>query len=170
MNEGSYSGYLKPRSDAADYELIAFESADYKFLSDVRQRFQGHRFTLVECLVWIEDGMAEFRTDGESDTCSLVGASGASLEFPVKSLPCLDLSRFLRDNYCPADYLVMKLDIEGAEFAVLDKLIADGTISLLRELYVEYHQTENEDWEGRQTEIDLKLRSIPGLYYRNDWP
>jgi hypothetical protein len=38
----------------------------------------------------------------------------------------------------------MKLDVEGAEYPVLEKMVADGSIELIDELLVEFHWHMNE--------------------------
>lgn len=52
---------------------------------------------------------------------------------------CLDFSKFLRVLFREEDNLIVKFDIEGAEFDVLDKMIADKTILLVDTIYVEWH-------------------------------
>jgi hypothetical protein len=36
-------------------------------------------------------------------------------------------------------FVAVKMDIEGAEYAVLEELVHDGTITLVSELMVEFH-------------------------------
>lgn len=52
---------------------------------------------------------------------------------------CLDLSQFILSNFSKDDFLVVKLDIEGAEYKVLDKMIKEGSILFVNDLYVEFH-------------------------------
>jgi len=56
----------------------------------------------------------------------------------IIKVECLDLSDIIR-KYEDADFLVVKLDIEGAEFRVLRKIIENGTIRKINDLYVEWH-------------------------------
>ena len=85
----------------------------------------------------------------------------------VRDLPCIDLGRYLVDDFSESDYVVLKLDIEGAEYEVLNRLIDTNALSRVRELYVEYH------WWGRvslRERIESCLQNRPGMHYRNDWP
>lgn len=50
---------------------------------------------------------------------------------------CFDFSDWLKQY--EDDYVVVKMDIEGAEFPVLDKMIKDGTIQIPAKLLVEFH-------------------------------
>lgn len=52
---------------------------------------------------------------------------------------CLDLSNFILKNFNKEDFIVMKLDVEGSEFEVLNKMILDNSLSYINELYIEWH-------------------------------
>jgi len=60
--------------------------------------------------------------------------------FKVK---CFDFSAFIRDNFTKEDYIIVKLDIEGSEYEVMDKLIIDGTIDYINHFYIEWHNVDN---------------------------
>ncbi len=53
--------------------------------------------------------------------------------------PCIDLARLLR-LYTQNDFIVVKMDIEGAEFELLIHLIKENVLSLIDVLIVEYHR------------------------------
>ena len=173
---GAYARCLRPRSDAAEFEFIGFESPDYKYLDDTRNRFSKINFVLIEKLVWTHDGAVAFDSDGESLDCRVLQVSrreeGDPWRHPnpsaiVRDLPCVDLARCLQEEFADGDYLVLKLDIEGAEYEVLDRLVETDTLSRVRELYVEFH------WWGPvslRTRIESYLQTHPEIHYRNDWP
>jgi hypothetical protein len=50
----------------------------------------------------------------------------------------VDISDILR-KYADAEFLLVKMDIEGSEFPVLRKSILDGTIVHIDHLFVEWH-------------------------------
>jgi FkbM family methyltransferase len=52
---------------------------------------------------------------------------------------CVRLSDVIRDNCKKEDLVIVKLDIEGSEFKVLDDIIASETYKLIDKIYVEYH-------------------------------
>lgn len=52
----------------------------------------------------------------------------------------VDFSNFLRDNVSEDDFVVVKMDIEGAEFDVLPSLIEDGSYKLINDFYCEFHE------------------------------
>ena len=44
-----------------------------------------------------------------------------------KQIPVVDLSQWIQKNTSPDDYVLFKLDVEGAEFDILDRMLKDGT-------------------------------------------
>lgn len=55
------------------------------------------------------------------------------------TVPCLDLSEWIKKNCKLDDLLIIKLDIEGAEYMVLEKMINDKTIDLVDHIFIEWH-------------------------------
>jgi FkbM family methyltransferase len=73
---------------------------------------------------------------------------------------CLDLSKFILDNFSKEDFIVIKMDIEGAEYAVLRKMIKDKSMNYINDLYVEFHSHKDEhaileNGENKKTTFDL---------------
>lgn len=176
VGDGAYSRCLLPRNDSIEYEFIGFESPDYKFKEATKDRFANVQFTLIEKLVWTYDGYVDFDTDGESYDCRLLEVSRTEDALPwrhpnaaalVVQNPCIDLAGYIKRTFTPQDYLVLKFDIEGAEYEVLQRLISENLLPWLNELYVEYH------WWGTASAragIESTIRRHTHLYYRNDWP
>ena len=54
-------------------------------------------------------------------------------------VPCIDLSKFLELHTSEDDFIVMKLDVEGAEYDILDKMLEDMTLHRISHLFVEFH-------------------------------
>jgi FkbM family methyltransferase len=56
---------------------------------------------------------------------------------------CIDFSKFLQKNINVGDYVICKMDIEGAEFEIIPKLLKENTIDLIKEIYIEWHDCNN---------------------------
>ena len=59
------------------------------------------------------------------------------LENPIK-VKTVRLSDFL-NQFNEEDYIIVKLDIEGAEYEVVKDLLDTGKMSCIKEIYVEWH-------------------------------
>lgn len=61
----------------------------------------------------------------------------------------IDLSDFIRKNFVVADHIVLKLDVEGAEYDVLERLLQCGMTQYIKKLYCEFHSK----WMGPEFKI-----------------
>ena len=59
-----------------------------------------------------------------------------------KDVKCIDFSSFLKNNINEEDFVLCKMDIEGAEFEVLGKLIDEDTINLMDGIYIARYRLE----------------------------
>ena len=54
-------------------------------------------------------------------------------------VPALDIADFLRRRVTREDYVVVKMDVEGAETVLVPHLIASNVTALIDEFFVELH-------------------------------
>jgi len=75
---------------------------------------------------------------------------------------CIDFSAWLLEHCVADDFVVVKLDIEGAEYSVLTKMIQDRSIELVDRLFIEWHARffpDKERYWKLQDELIETLRS-----------
>ncbi|HUG67816.1 MAG TPA: FkbM family methyltransferase [Pirellulaceae bacterium] len=145
----------------------------------IRQRLSGWPIPVQihETAAWVRDGTIAFRqqnhrvarnrspADGRSDidgwgSCLVeLGSSHPALELAIE-VPCEDVARML-ESYSAEDFIVVKMDVEGAEFAILRHLIQRGVIGRISRLYVEWHERllATETAETRN-ELERQLRKF----------
>ncbi len=121
----------------------------------------GTRIVLARKAAWIEDGEIEFAlvrglrawdstVMREKNSKGEWGTAG-----DVIRVPCFDFSAWVRTLPEPP---VVKLDVEGAEFPILEKLVADGSDALVAELLVEWHDALMPDHGARKAALLDALR------------
>jgi FkbM family methyltransferase len=123
----------------------------------------GTRVVLERKAAWIEDGEVEFAyvrgLRGWDST--VMRAKNSRGEWAgsgeIVQVPCFDFSAWLRTLSEPP---VVKLDVEGAEFPILEKLVEDGTDVLVAELLVEWHDDKMVDHAVRRAVL-LESLSCP---------
>lgn len=89
-------------------------------------------------------------------------SADAMNEWPPKhsiSVMCIDLSNFIAENFSPDDNITLKLDIEGSEFEVLDKMILDDTLKYITNINVEWHPHMRKDTPAIEPYIE-KINSL----------
>ena len=84
--------------------------------------------TLTRSAAWLYDGTVIFHEDGWASRVAEYG----------DYVPCFDFSAWLR-TMRKRDKLIVKMDIEGAEVQLLERMKEDGTDGLVDELLVEWH-------------------------------
>jgi len=130
--------FLKTYKDSAEYEIFSFEPQTR--LNKFYKGVLGPRIHLINKAVWTHDGEIEFHWT-ENVKGSTIFTDYATAEGIVKtgSVPCLDLSAWIIDNFNLDDHIVLKMNIEGAEYPVLEKMVNDGSMRYINELYVSPH-------------------------------
>jgi len=99
-----------------------------------------------ETAIWIYDGNITFYLDTVNKKNDFWGSSLLSDHPDVKksggksvTVKCVDLHRIIVNNFDPDDTVIVKMDIEGAEWGILRYLFQRGTLAYIDELYVEPH-------------------------------
>ena len=108
--------------------------------------------------VWINNEIKKFHLSEEyTDGSSLLDSLNNLRKDHSIKIPCFDLSTWISESFDESDYLILKLDIEGAEYEVLNKMIEDGTINLIKEFWGEWHDMKISD--PKTLEISKKVYS-----------
>ena len=120
------------------YKIFSFEPVPY--LAEYYKDWKGISF--LQRAVWIYDGTIDFYLSKKLDDGNTLfkgkKTGGVDKENPIKVV-CIDFSEWLYWRFDTDDYIILKMDIEGAEFKVLYKMIEDKTIDLINKLYIEWH-------------------------------
>ena len=120
----------------------------------------GTRVVLERRAAWVEDGQIEFaHVSGLRGWDSTVmrdkNARNEWARADAIQVPCFDFSAWLRGL---PERPIVKLDVEGAEFPILERLVDEGTDLLVAELLVEWHDDKMPAYEGRKAELLTSLR------------
>ena len=89
---------------------------------------------VIRKAVWVEDGEVSFRVAGREDAAHIPSETE---EGDMVTVPSINFSKFL--TKFPDHSVVCNMDIEGAEYPVLRKLIDEGTIDKIKFLDIEFH-------------------------------
>lgn len=137
IDGGGYTGSSVQKFISAfeGFEIFSFEPNPH--LKAYHDKLPN---TLIEAAIWVEDGTIDFFLDCADYDGSSVFEHKMYIENKQKiTVRCIDFSQWISQQFDPRDLIILKLDIEGAEYRVLDKMIADGTIDYIDELLIEFH-------------------------------
>ncbi|XP_078435450.1 methyltransferase [Wolffia australiana] len=124
------------------FEIYAIE-ADQTFYKEYESK-KG--VNLVKFAAWVRNETLSFEVNGGEGRRGMgrvvpaaSSAVGSDQTRVVDEIQGLDFAGWLKSVVSVTDYVVMKMDIEGAEFDVLPRLIETGAICLIDELFLECH-------------------------------
>lgn len=140
-------------SDATIYAFDPNPNFEQQWL-DVYERQIKHVKDIVfeQSAVWIDDEGLEFSLWKESEIGSTVMKDKRNwYAGKVIGVPSFDFSQWLKQF--EGQEIYVKLDLEGAEYPVLKKMIEDGTDKLCKLIFIEWHSDkmgpkykEDEQW------------------------
>lgn len=156
------------------WEIFAFE-ANPHLIPEIPPRAN---LTVLNKAIWNKEGTIEFFLGDDTLSSSLLKdkKTGNLSKIPVK-VDSVDFGQWLKKRFELKDYIFVKLDIEGAEYEVLDKMLADGTIAYVDRLYVEFHNVKvnvpvekDKDILARLKKLDIVVRqgrsNTPGDWFQ----
>ncbi len=140
-NVGSVSRKALQAVSNPNLKIFAFEPDPMALVQ--LQSIHDPRIEILDTAIWINKSEKflyrhkEFVYNASTTSSTLIASKSnvsASSGIAVKTI---DISDFVKE-YEPLS-LIMKLDIEGAEYEVLNHLISEGTISRFNSIFCEYH-------------------------------
>tara|TARA_R110000772_G_scaffold17946_1_gene49825 strand:- start:63140 stop:63721 length:582 start_codon:yes stop_codon:yes gene_type:complete len=171
---------LDKRPDMDGCEIHFFEPnedliPELKAIKDDR-----YDITVYHSALWAEDGEIDFLnsvgrwgTLGGTTVPSIQEKWG--LEFDRKNpnkVKAVSLSGFLEEllikNQDEDCYIVVKLDIEGSEYFVIDDLFRTNMIDEIDELYIEWHDHFFPHFKALGDDLRNKL-ALANVEVHNDW-
>jgi len=137
-----------------EYECISFECNPklFKYYDDVDTK-------LIKKAVWISnDNKKLYISTGNRLSGSTIltdKKSGHLSKDNYSDIECIDFPTWIQTRFIKNDYIVLKIDIEGAEYAVLEQMINDGSLKNIQKLFIEFHSKKMKDltYAKRETNI-----------------
>ena len=158
-----------------DFIIFAFEPTP-RLAANLRADFADAAgdIHVMEYAAWITDGVLDFYLGDVSDQSStILTGKKAPKEWTVDytssiSVPSIDFDRWLRETTTETDTIVVKMDVEGAEYRLLRRLIETGAIRRIKDLRVEWHwdRYPNEITREEHARIREEVGSLTKL---TDW-
>ncbi len=109
---------------------------------------------IEQSAAWTYNGTMKFSGNGDSATVMSTSSAWNGTE---RDVPCFDFSEWL--EAFDGTEVVVKMDIEGSEVPILEKVIADGTDNRISLLIVEWHDGSfDRGFSRRRKAIESVLR------------
>ena len=70
----------------------------------------------------------------------------------------IDLSKWIIDNFKKDDFIVLKMDIEGAEYKIVPKMFEDGSVNYINYAFIEWHDWVMPEFKNSTGELVRRLQ------------
>jgi FkbM family methyltransferase len=139
-------------TDDIEWTIYAFEPNKFfnKQLDEMKKKSEdlGHSlFLFKETAASTFDGKCDFYIDTYHSNYDFIGSSLNKNHKDVilsKStatiIKCVDFGKFVKENLRMDDLVIVKMDIEGTEYAILIDLIKKEALKLVDHIAVEFHE------------------------------
>jgi len=132
----------------------------------------GSDVTVIRKAIWITDGNLRFYMNTrhpliEGHSVYKDKTTGnIDKEHPVV-VQCIDFSKFLFS--LEKDEIVIKMNVEGAEYDVLEHCVNTGAINLINQLHIQWHYHKIPRMEDRHIKLQKNLKEIKTLKIFNGY-
>ncbi len=158
---------LEKREDLLGCDAYMFEcNSDHNnILNEIAKNNTDYNFIVREEALWKENGEMQFYISNDvwgDCGCTLDPTKNESLDLKnPRTVKTLDFSEFLF-TFNQDDYIVVKLDIEGAEYEVVESILNTGAIEMIDELFIEWHDhlfphKRSHHLKERLSKYDIKI-------------
>ncbi len=162
----SIVAFKKHYNNADDYIIYAFE-CEPRLQKKIKQVAYEQGFIFINKAVstsndpiLLYQGIGDYTQSG-----SLLSSKKKFIdkENPIL-VDAIDFSQWIINNFNKDDYIVCKMNIEGAEYAVLEKMINDGSIQYINKCYIAFHHKKIKGIsEDRHDKLKKYLGSVTEL-------
>ena len=147
----------------SDTNVIGFEAIPY-FANELSKLYEDDDTVMIQnSIVWDKSTIKRlYVSDNWTDGSSVYLDKGLNegkrtvSEKSYVDVPAFNLSRWILDSFEKSTYLILKLDVEGSEFRILNKMIEDGSIEYVDELWGEWHDMKIDVPEINELSVKVK--------------
>lgn len=101
------------------------------------------KVNIIKKAVWTKNGKIPFHIAGRHDAAGIADLTGHTDPKEVM-VSTINFSKFVAD--LPEANIICSMDIEGAEYVVLEKMLKDNTIDKIKVLDIEFHHRLMNDY------------------------
>lgn len=164
------------RSEFFDYELFEPNPNCLPYLEQARDRLKDHRIAIHIAAISTQDGWLNFYGLAEEEGGELSQGGSVlkqhnssfydSREDASLRVRAIDFPEFVRDKAGTYSVIVVKMDIEGGEYDVLEGLIERDMLGHVHLIFCEFHSQymepdQRREFRLRERRIEQAIRQTP---------
>jgi len=163
---GEFLAFKESNIYTDDFIIYAFEPEPrcFSYIEDVQKKVPN--ITHIKKAVSTYDGTATFSVGNLTVSGTLREDKNWGLTGQKVEVETVDFVRWFKENINEDDYVIITVDIEGAEYDVMEKMIQDGCVSRVNKMYLEFHSNKlNKDEKAREEQIRQAFTKMFGDNY-----
>ncbi len=139
----------------ANPELIPYLTENLRLIP------RAPKVTVINKAMWIDDKGIDFFFGVTDLAGNVVKTRDSDTTRKPVHVDSVDFGQWLKKNFKQKDFILVKMDIEGAEYPILKKMLKDGSMKYVDKLYVEFHPSIAEDEsESKDKEIVEAIKKL----------
>ena len=139
----SRSAFLRQWPNSEEFDIHMFEPDSNLFRNLSVSLSSDKKTTVHNEAVWVRDGEISFYRKFPGSEANTIFKEKAENQkwrnIEEVRVRCVDISRWLKENTKQDDYIILKIDIEGAEYEVIEHLHVNGAFDRIDILFLEMH-------------------------------
>lgn len=155
---GTYDGELleKVISKFSPFDFyIGFEPFPASYKKAIKRFLKDDRVTIYNLAVDIKDGEEKLYIDyfnkKKQKLCPTLVKNKKNInKSKFIHVKTIDFSKYIIDNFKKLDYIVLKIDIEGKEYDLLEQMIETGAIEYVNKIYCEWHYKKMRKYKNKE--------------------
>jgi FkbM family methyltransferase len=139
--------FLKNYPDANQFIIHSFECNpnlynDFPLDPELKRVWPIQNHHLHSEAVWITDTSVDFKVIGRKGGSTLNPEKMKRHEGIITDTPCINFSQWIKKTFSKEDYIFLKLNVEGAEYEVMEEMFKDNTYEYINQIEVEWHSNK----------------------------
>jgi FkbM family methyltransferase len=158
--------FYRQVEDADKYNIVSFEPEPETFAKLLRNVGHIPNIELINKAATTHNNQVDFypgkANENEGGT-TLKGKQTGAVDYgnPVK-VDAVDFCKWLKETVKQKDYVVIKINIEGGEYDLMEKMLKDKVTHLIDEVYIQLHSHKFPQGPDR-----WKYQKIESEFYQN---
>lgn len=148
-----FNNWIQLYDKPGEYDIYAFEPNPVLENQNIINA-KKNNYIFKPWAAWTHDGHILLAVDGtKTPMGSTVMPSKSAIwdRFPHVQVKCFNFSQWLAAKFSEGDEVIVKMDIEGAEFPILEQMLKEDTIRIPSYLFVEFHANKVKDYTTDDT-------------------
>ena len=157
-----------------EWEIYCFE-CDKSKICEKYKKYSNIK--VYNKAVYNHDGFVNISGLGSMGTVVSEDGKNGNKKSNTSKIECIDFMKFIKENFSKDDFILVKCDIEGSEFAIIPDIIENS--EYIKELFIEFHYNRwmnpgrkiKQEWitAGKPKSFDIKHKKFRHPDFKNTY-